>query len=126
MTIQEHVRWAIQKWNLKNVNIIYEKNNKAVYSSMSIQWGNVILKVNADTDELTSEYNMLKEVSGKCSCVVFAFDIEHGVLVEEQIIPGIRLRYEMNIAVRVNQFLKVFGNIHKRIGNVQFIATYLD
>ncbi|MFA9376035.1 MAG: hypothetical protein ACERKZ_04695 [Lachnotalea sp.] len=77
-------------------------------------------------EELKSEYNMLKEVQGKNSCKIYAYDADHGVLIEERIIPGIILRHEKNVTVRVNHFLRVFRDIHKTIDNDQNFVTYLD
>lgn len=126
MTVQEKVKWTKKQWNLKNIVAIYERDSKAVYSSESDLWGNVILKVNRDSVELTSEYNMLIEMAGKCSCRVFAYDAEQGVLIEERITPGTVLRKEEDTEVRINHFLNVFRNIHKRIDNDQSAITYLD
>ena len=134
MDIHENVQWAIQQWNLKNTIAVYEKDNKAVYSSESVQWGNVILKVNIDTDELASEHNMLKDMDGRSSCRVFAYDGARGVLIEERIIPRnfgksnipFTLRDEDNVAVRVNHFLRVFKDIHKTIDDTNNQVTYLD
>ncbi|HEX3078092.1 MAG TPA: aminoglycoside phosphotransferase family protein [Lachnospiraceae bacterium] len=126
MTVQEKVQWAKKQWNLKNLIVIYERDSKAVYSSESDLWGKVILKVNGDPAELASEYNMLIEMAGKSSCSVFAYDVEQGVLIEERITPGAVLRKEEDAEVRVDHFLNVFSNIHKRIDNVQSATTYLD
>lgn len=126
MNIQEKIQWAKLEYNLKNFEVIYEKNNKAVYTSESTQWGNIVLKVNANKDELTNEYNMIRELRGKSSCKVLAYESTQGILIEEQIIPGTVLRNEKNVAVRVNQFIKVFNNIHKTADNVQNFASYLD
>jgi streptomycin 6-kinase len=126
MTVQAKIQWAKKKWNLRNLIVIYERDSKAVYSSESDQWGNVILKVNRDSVELASEYNMLIEMAGECSCKVFAYDAEQGILIEERITPGTVLRKEEAAEVRVNHFLNVFRNIHKRIDNDQSAITYLD
>ncbi|HEX3023360.1 MAG TPA: aminoglycoside phosphotransferase family protein [Lachnospiraceae bacterium] len=126
MAVQEKVQWAKKKWYLRNLIVIYERDSKAVYSSESDLWGNVILKVNRDTEELASEYSMLIEMAGKCSCRVFAYDAEQGVLIEERITPGLVLRKEEDVEVRVKHFLNVFRNIHKRIDNVQSSTSYLD
>ena len=126
MTIQEKVQWAIKQCNLKNTIVIYERNNKAVYASESVEWGSVILKVNTDEAELTSEFNMLKEMHGNRCCKVYGYDAKQGVLIEERIIPGTTLRCEENMVIRVNQFLGLFSKIHKSIDHVYSPITYLD
>lgn len=126
MNIEQKIRWAKAEYNLKNCAEIYKKNNKAIYTSESIQWGNIVLKVNTNKDELTREYNMLRELLGKSSCKVFEYEATQGILIEEQITPGTVLRNEQDITVRVNQFLKVFNNIHKTADNIQNFESYLD
>ena len=124
--MQEKMQQAKVQWNLKNVTAIYDNNDKAVYSSDSDEWGNVILKVNKNKDELSKEYAMLKEMNGKSSCRVFAYDAEHGLLIEERIIPGVVLRNEQNATERVNNFLIMFRDIHKTVDNAQGFETYID
>lgn len=126
MTIQEKIKWAKEEYDLKNCVVLYEKNNKAVYSAESAKCGKVILKINTNKDELTSEYNMLKELNGKSSCKVFEYEAAQGILIEEQIVPGIVLRNEQNMEVRINQFLRVFNNIHKIADNDNNFESYLD
>lgn len=126
MDIQEKILWAKNKYRLKKFEVIYEENTNAVYTSESTQWGNIVLKINSNKDELMNEYNMLRELHGKSSCKVFAYEEKQGLLIEEQIIPGTVLRNEKNVEVRVNQFLKVFNNIHKEVDNVKNFESYLD
>lgn len=124
--MQEKVHWAELRWDLKNRVTIYQRADKAVYSAESTKWGQVILKVNENKEELFSEYNMLKLMVGENSCKVFAYDKAHSVLVEERIMPGNRLKEEQDVAVRMAHFLRVFSNIHQSVEHDQTFTTYLD
>ncbi len=126
MKTQLKINWIKERWSLDDIEKIYEFNNKAVYSAKSIKWGNVIIKINENKDELASEYNMLKELDGEGSCRVFVYDSEYGILIEERIIPGTELRKEQRAESRISHFIEVFQSIHKEIDNENSFETYLD
>lgn len=65
-------------------------------------------------------------MNGNNCCKVFAFDADHKILIEERICPGITLRYEQNVEIRVPHFLKVFSSIHRTISSTEIFPTYLD
>lgn len=115
-----------KQWDLEQLNTIYETDRKAVYASKSPQWGDVILKVDEDKRELECEYAVLKVLNGACSCKVFAYDEEQGLLLEERIVPGTVLRKEPDAMKRVGCFLQVFRTIHREAGHASGFDTYLD
>ena len=121
--MQDTINRATKKWELNHLNVIYEHSAKSVFSAESEKFGAVILKADRHRQQLESEYKMLARLSGHCSCKVYAFDAEAGLLLEERIIPGTTLRRETSLAKRIQIFLQVFGRIHMPVDSGE---TYLD
>lgn len=117
--IKEKLSYAIQCWNLSNIEIIYENADKAVYSASSPEFGAVILKLNQNTAQLKEEYDMLCVMNGsgpnQYCCRLFAYDEEKGILLEERLLPGTVLREEISLEARLLAFERVFRNIHKEV-----------
>lgn len=57
--MQEIIQWAKEHWNLQSITLLYDCSSKQVYSAESYQWGDVIIKVNRNIQELSDEYKML-------------------------------------------------------------------
>ena len=112
MTISDKLHLAAQKWNLLNISPIYKQEKRAVYQATASAWGNIILKINADTETLLSEFRALQSMHSTNCCKVYDFDEAYGMLVEELISPGTVLREEKNLAKRIKHFCTVFHNIH--------------
>lgn len=129
ITIAEKLVFAKAHWNLRNIEIIYENADKAVYSAVSSKFGDVILKVNQNTLQLKEEYDTLCVMNGsetnKYCCRSFRYDEEKGILLEERLLPGTVLREEPSLEVRIYAFERVFRNIHKEIVE-DGCQTYLE
>lgn len=110
--MQDKIDYAVKKWQLNHVEVIYGHSAKGVFSAGSKNFGPVILKINRDIPQLESEYQMLSGLSGRCSCKVYAFDKAAGLLLEERIFPGTVLRREASLEKRIQVFLKIFQEIH--------------
>lgn len=110
--MQDIIDHAIKKWKLEHLNVIYEHSEKGVFSAESKSFGAVILKIDQQKSQLEAEYKMLVRLSGHCSCKVYAFDTEKGLLLEERIIPGTVLRREMSLTKRIQVYLQVSHEIH--------------
>lgn len=121
--MQDIINYAINKWELDHLEVIYEHSAKGVYSAESKHFGSVVLKVNQHKSQLESEYRMLARLSGCHSCKVYAFDENAGLLLEERIFPGTVLRREASLEKRIQQFLQVFHEIHMPVDSG---ATYLN
>lgn len=127
--IKEKLSYAIQRWNLSNIEPIYENADKAVYSAVSPGFGAVILKLNQNTAQLKEEYDMLCVMNGsgpnEYCCKLFAYDEEKGILLEERLLPGTVLREEISLEARILAFERVFRNIHQEVPE-DGRQTYLD
>lgn len=109
---EEKLNIAIHKWSLQVVEEIYILENRAVYSVESEQYGASILKINQDAACMFREYEMLRALAGKHCCRIYEFDRGHGILLEEKLKPGIVLRNETDVDIRIKRFAEVFQEIH--------------
>ena len=103
---------AITRWSLTNITPVYEHSSKAVYTATSALFGPVILKIDQNHDQLTSEYRMLSAMQDKHCCRVYDFDEEQGLLLEERIMPGNVLRELESLDERIDAFCQVFTTLH--------------
>lgn len=110
--MKDKIDYAVKKWELDRLEVIYEHPANGVFSAESRNFGPVILKINQHKSQLESEYRMLSRLSGHYSCNVYAFDESTGLLLEERIFPGTVLRRETSLGKRIRAFLKVFREIH--------------
>lgn len=117
---------AAEKWKLRDITCLYEKETRAVYSAGAAEWGNVIIKISEDKKELKSGFDMLKALGGSGCCKVYEFDAALGIAVIERIIPGSPLREEQNPEKRVEAFYSVFQKIHTGSAACEGHETYLD
>ncbi len=117
---------ATDKWKLRDITCLYEKESRAVYSARAEKWGNVIIKVSEDKKELKSGFDMLKALDGAGCCKAYELDCDLGVAVIEQIFPGCPLREEQNHEKRVEAFYSVFHAIHTSKAGCEGHETYMD
>lgn len=116
------IRVIMDQWGLREPQIIYKREQSAVWSGESDRFGQVILKWNS-TGQLASEYRTLRNLQGRPCCQVFAYDEARGLLLEERILPGTVLRQEPSPEKRIEALTKVFREIHVPC---QAGETYLD
>jgi len=116
------LQFAIDQWNLSNLRPIYERDQSAVWSAESENFGPVVLKWNS-TGQLESEYRMLSRLQGRGCCKVYWYDRDQGLLLEERVLPGTVLREETSLEKRVEVLASVFREIHLP---QQGGETYLD
>ncbi len=117
---------AADKWKLKDITCLYEKESRAVYGASAAEWGNVIVKISEDKKELKSGFDMLKALDGTGCCRAYEFDSGDGIMVIERISPGSPLREEQNPEKRVEAFYSVFQTIHTSGADCEGHETYMD
>lgn len=113
---------AIDKYNLKNLVTVYEKSDRAVYYADSSIYGQVVLKINFNKNDLKKEFNTLKEFQGGNCCKVYDYSEE--LLLEERIIPAVNLNNIQAVDERIDKFTKVFKCIHCKTDNIY--PAYID
>lgn len=109
MTVQ--IQFAIERWKLRNLEPIYERERSGVWAGESERFGPVVLKWNS-TGQLDSEYRMLSRLQGRGCCKIYEYDEARGLLLEERILPGTVLRQEQCLEQRVEALASVFREIH--------------
>lgn len=121
--MEEKIAAAAARWHLTKVSQSSHSRGKAIYQAVSPEFGNVILKWNADLHEHRREAAMLARLDGRGCCRIYDWDAGLGVLMEERIIPGRALREEPNPERWVAAFAQVFRQIHQPADRGE---TYLD
>lgn len=114
---------AAKKWELEHLLLLTRQGTKEVYAGESRRYGPVILKRNADLQELQGEYRMLSRLDCAQSARTYASDGEAGLLLEERILAGTTLRQEVSPEKRVQCLAQVFHAIHTP---AEVGTTYLD
>lgn len=118
---------AAGRFDLTNIETIYEQPYRAVYAAQSDTYGPVILKI-CDHTQLCDEYTMLKQLNGNGCCKVYAYDEENGFLLEQRLLPGTVLRAEGNLIRRIEVLQNVFYKIHQEVNETDAPVekNYLD
>ena len=112
MTLQDRLSRGISLWQLTDVSAVCSGPSRAVYQAESAEYGSVILKINRNRQEAERETAALSAGNGGGYCKLYASDLTLGLLLEEQIRPGIPLRREPDPARRAAGFYDVFQRIH--------------
>ncbi len=114
------------KWNLKILQLVDYYSVNCIFICHSQQFGNAILKITNPCREVFTEFNTLREYNGKLFCNVFDADMDNGIILEELIEPGIRLRDEKLIEKRLFVFSNLFNNLHIVPDNPKIYPTYFE
>lgn len=138
------------KWKINNIEIIDNKKHSVVFKGTSSIYGEVIIKKQRDTSIIKNEYNILKEYNSLVEyntineyntfkghntlkkynqqqfCKVFDVDLENGIMIEEQIIPGTVLRVVKSLDERIMIFCSLHKGLHITPKESEIYPTYLD
>lgn len=115
-----------KKWKLEILQLVDYFSVNCIFTCRSEQHGDTILKIGNPCNEIFTEYNTLCEYNGKRFCNVFDSDIDNGIILEEQIKPGIRLRDEKALDKRLYAFSNLFNGLHIESGNASIYPTYFE
>ncbi|MDF2543644.1 MAG: aminoglycoside resistance protein [Herbinix sp.] len=114
------------KWKLEIVQLVDYFSVNCIFICKSDDFGNAILKIGNQNNEILTEYNTLKEYDGKHFCKVYASDLENGIILEELIKPGRQLRNEKSLEKRLNIFSSLYNGLHIKPKNPNIYPTYSD
>ena len=114
------------KWNLEIVSLVDYFSVNCVFICRSKEFGDTVLKIGLPYKEVFTEVQVLKDYSGKYYCNIFDSDAENGVILEECIQPGIRLRAEQSLDIRLNAFSELFNGLHIAPPNANLYPTYFS
>ena len=113
-------------WELSQLEQIDYYSVNCIFKCISKKYGPCILKVGNSSDETKAEYNALREYAKKAFCKAYEADLENGVLLIEQMIPGTQLRSEPNLDKRLHIFCNLIKNLHIAPANKESYSTYME
>jgi len=112
------------KWKLDIEEFIDYYSVNCIFICRSEIYGPAVLKIGNPSNEVCTEVNLLKEYNGSCFCRVFDWDVDNGVILEERINPGIRLREEQSLEKRLSVFSNLFNGLHIQSYKSELYPTY--
>jgi streptomycin 6-kinase len=115
----------VKLWDLSGFEQVDYYSVNCLFKCHSPKFGACILKIGNSCKETQTEYAMLQEYNGSCFCRVYEADIASGILLIEQIIPGIQLRAEKDIKKRINIFCDIFKGLHKKPYDKSIYPAYM-
>lgn len=120
------IEYYAGKWSLEVLQLVDYFSVNCIFICRSEVFGNAILKIGKPCREVITEFNTLLEYKGRHFCEVFDADIDHGVILEEQIYPGVRLREEKVLDKRLSIFSSLYKQLHIEPANTEMYPTYTD
>lgn len=115
------------KWRLTSFQFIPSYSANLIFRCCSETFGNAVLKLgNPAFREIFTEYSTLCEYNGGRFCKAFDADIDNGVILEEDVRPGIPLRKESSLDKRLAVFCSIYKGLHIMPANAEIYPAYLE
>lgn len=124
--VQSDINFYSNKWAIEILELVDYFSVNCIFKCSSKKFGDAVLKINRSCREVFTEFNTLLEYKGRRFCNVFDSDIENGIILEECIHPGIRLRDEESLEKRLNIFSGLFNGLHIEPENPSIYPTYIE
>lgn len=113
-------------WGLSDIQQIDYYSVNCIFKCVSPKHGLCVLKIGNPSEEINTEYRLLKEYNGKRFCKVYEADTTNGVLLIERIVPGTQLRAEPNIDNRLDVFCNLWRKLHIKPTDNTVYPTYME
>jgi streptomycin 6-kinase len=113
------------KWALTSFELIPSYSANLVFICDLGNFGRAVLKI-ASSREAFTEYNTLRQYSGRRFCRVYDAHIENGVILEECIQPGKPLRDESSLDKRLSVFCSLYKDLHIAPARTVIYPNYTD
>lgn len=123
--LQAAVTCGIDRWQLTELQFIESYSVNCNFTCVAREYGDAVMKLGDLTPEALTEWYTLEEYDGNRFCKAYDIDLKNGVLLEERILPGIRLREEPSLERRVEVFLGLYESLHKTTANPARFPAYL-
>lgn len=121
------IRLYADKWALSTFKLIPSYSVNIVFTCFSEIHGSAVLKIGRSSSrEVFTEFHTLKEYGSSRFCNVFDADVKNGVILEEFIEPGIPLRNERSLDVRLSVFCSLYKDLHIMPANAELYPTYIE
>ena len=124
--VQEDLDTYAVRWDLSSYQLIPSYSANLVFTCSSRQYGEAVLKIAPPASkEFQYEYQALREFHGRRFCQVFEADPENGVILMEQVRPGVPLRDEPSLDRRLSVFCSLYRGLHVAPEHPERYPTYL-
>ncbi|MDD4494238.1 MAG: aminoglycoside phosphotransferase family protein [Eubacteriales bacterium] len=124
--VSADIKTYSEKWHLEIEELVDYFSVNCIFKCKSAQFGNCILKIGRPSKWTIAEFQTLIEYSGNRFCKAFNADIDNGIILEEQINPGIRLRDEKSLIKRLSVFSELYNGLHIESNTAEIYPTYFD
>ncbi len=114
-----------KEWELEILEFVEYYSANLILICHSRQYGDAVLKIGRNSEAFFTETQFLEEYKGNGFCKVFKSDIENGVILEEYIKPGTRLRDEEVLEKRLSVFVDLYNGLHIKPARDEIYPTYL-
>ncbi len=123
--LSRDVQTYSEKWKLEVVGMVDSYSVNCIFICRSREWGDAILKIGKSGAECFTEANCLREYNGGRFCKLLDADIENGIMLQECIKPGTRLRDEQSLEKRLRIFSELYRGLHIAPRKSEIYPTYL-
>ncbi|MCL2322011.1 MAG: hypothetical protein FWC47_07905 [Oscillospiraceae bacterium] len=124
--LSDYIKLYSDKWKLKSLQLVDYFSVNCIFLCESECFGSTVLKIgNLQYNSAANEYNILTEYNGNKFCKVYAFDLDNGVLLIEQIRPATWLRVEKDLEKRLSVFVSLFNGLHIAPKSLDIYPTYM-
>lgn len=120
-----NLRLYSNKWKLDIEEMIDYYSVNCIFICRSEQYGPAVLKIGGPGAEARTEANFLKEYNGGRFCKMYKCDADNGILLEERVTPGTRLRQEPSLEKRLSVFSNLFNGLHIQSRQSEQYPTYV-
>lgn len=124
--IKNDIKKYSTEWKLSDLELIDSFSINCVFKCSSELYGKCILKICKPCKEVFTETNTLKEYNGKRFCKLYNYDAENGVILEELIFPGTRLRDLHLLDNRLEVFCSMYEGLHIKPEKPEIYPSYLE
>ncbi len=114
------------KWELSDLAFVSYFSVNCIFTGLSKQYGNIVLKIGKPDKEALTERQALIDYSGRRFCLLYEDDIENGMRLLERIVPGTQLRDEKSLDKRLDIFCSVYDGLHISAPDPGKYPTYLN
>lgn len=126
-TIPDKIEKYVDKFNLKNVELLKNLTYNVLLFAESDEYGPVVLKIEIPFKEMTiRESQALKLNGGRGACQCYYNNIDDGVLLIEKLIPGKTLSSISELDKRIKIFNDVSSKFNIQINEKVDLPTYKE
>jgi len=125
--VQNDLKIYCGRWRLHGLRLVQYFSVNCLFLCRSEIYGDCVLKLcNNLPREYTQEYNALREYNGRRHCRVLDADLDNGVLLLEQIVPGTQLKHEPSLDRRLSVFVSLYEGLHIAPENPGIYPNYVE